>query len=143
MESYASSQIVQAPRSKVFDAITSRSGLQGWWTPLVDGAGELGTEWVFGFEGVDEQIVMRIDETQTAERVRWTCVRHSGLPDWNGTEIVFDLVEHGPDACDLRLRHLGLTPALECFDSCQLGWDHFLASISAFVESGTGMPYRA
>jgi hypothetical protein len=34
-----------------------------------------------------------------------------------------------------------LSPKLDCFNDCKLGWDHFLASIVALVENGKGMPF--
>ncbi len=46
----------------------------------------------------------------------------------------------------LRLAHIGLTPTLECFEHCEIGWDGFLACIAAYVERGKGeakkLPYR-
>ncbi len=42
---------------------------------------------------------------------------------------------------ELRFRHVGLTPRLECFADCKSGWDHFIpTSLRAYVETGDGHP---
>ena len=43
---------------------------------------------------------------------------------------------------DLRFRHAGLNPRLECFNQCQAGWNYYLPSLRAYAETGTGTPYR-
>jgi uncharacterized protein YndB with AHSA1/START domain len=139
---YVQRQVVRAPRARVFEALTTLAGLRGWWTSIVDGDALAGGELRFGFEGLDETIVLRVDQASRATRVRWTCVVHSSLPEWTNTVIELDLAERGT-ATDLRLRHRGLTPVLACYDHCEAGWNHFLASLAAYVEDGVGMPYRA
>jgi hypothetical protein len=32
-------------------------------------------------------------------------------------------------------------PALECYDLCRNGWNHFLASLQQLVETGRGTPW--
>lgn len=140
-QGYVRRQSVAAPRSRVFDALTTLDGLRGWWTPIVSGD-PLGGELRFGFEGLDEVIVMRVDEASRPRRVRWTCLEHSSLPEWADTVIEMDLVDN-EKTTDLELRHRGLTPVLACYDHCEAGWDHFLESIASYVEKGKGMPYRA
>jgi hypothetical protein len=54
---------------------------------------------------------------------------------------VFELASAGPDRTELTFRHAGLRPSLDCYDSCSLGWDHYLRSLRSLVETGTGMPY--
>ena len=63
------------------------------------------------------------------------------LTEWEGTTIVFELASAGPDRTELTFRHVGLRPSLDCYDSCSLGWDHYLRSLRSLVETGTGMPY--
>ena len=41
---------------------------------------------------------------------------------------------------ELRFRHHGLTPQLECFEMCLAGWTHYLASLVDYVDRGTGTP---
>ena len=40
----------------------------------------------------------------------------------------------------VEFRHIGLRPALECFDQCRAGWGHFMPSLHQFLETGDGRP---
>ena len=57
--------------------------------------------------------------------------------------MTFELVEGLSHACQLNFHHVALTPKLECYDHCRLGWDHFLRSLVAYVERGKGMRFGA
>ena len=35
----------------------------------------------------------------------------------------------------------GLVPDLDCYTMCSRGWNHYLASLTGFVEGGSGSPY--
>ena len=134
---------IDASASKVFDAVTTLEGLRGWWTPFVEGRPTEGGDVRFEFEGLSQHIVMHVEEARPAELVAWTCVVHSALPEWAGTRVIWNLRPLGQGRCALRLEHVGLVPALDCYDHCEVGWDHFLASVGAYVERGAGTPYRS
>jgi uncharacterized protein YndB with AHSA1/START domain/ketosteroid isomerase-like protein len=126
---------VAAPAEVVFDALTTLDGLAGWWTPEVSGSAETGGLLRFGFAGVDEQIAMRVDEARRPDRVRWTCLEHTGSADWRGSAVTFSVVGL-EDGCRLELRHAGVPPAL-----VSPGWDRFLSSVAALAECGAGSPF--
>lgn len=141
---YARRVAFHAPRERVFEAIATLDGLRGWWTTLVSGSTKVGGEVRFDFKGMDEHIIMRVDAARRPSSLRWTCLLHTDLEDWSGTKVMFQLVERGsPEACELSFRHMGLTPALACYGDCELGWEHFLASLVAYVERGKGTPFGA
>jgi uncharacterized protein YndB with AHSA1/START domain len=132
-----------ASPSKVFDAVTTLEGLRGWWTPFVEGKPSEGGDIRFEFDGLSQHIIMHVDEATPEATVKWTCRIHSALPEWKDTRVIWHLRKRGPDRCALRLEHIGLLPTLECYDHCEVGWDHFIASVGAYVECGAGMPYRS
>lgn len=41
----------------------------------------------------------------------------------------------------MAFRHEGLSPRLDCYDDCRLGWEHFLSSLAVFVAHGRGRPF--
>ena len=125
----------------VFNALTKLDGLAGWWTPIVSGNSTTGGEIRFGFAGLDEQIVMRVDEATHPSTVIWRCLTHTGHPEWEGTQIVFQLQTDGDGAGPLRFRHIGLIPLLSCYETCESGWEHFLASLVDYAQHGTGNPF--
>jgi uncharacterized protein YndB with AHSA1/START domain len=133
---YARQLTIAAPRERVFAAISTADGPRHWWTTIVTGSAALGDELRFGFAGLDEQMVMRVTELQPPELVEWSCVAHTRASEWTGTTLRFELTARNDDACDLDFRHIGLEPGLVAD-----GWEHFLASLAAYAQHGTGTPF--
>jgi uncharacterized protein YndB with AHSA1/START domain len=131
---------VDVPPERVFDALTTLDGLAGWWTTLLAGDPAAGGQVEFRFRGMDEKIVMRVDEASRPTRVGWTCLAHSGHPEWEGTTIAFELLRLNGLTC-LRFRHAGLTVDLDCYKVCKAGWDRFLASLLDYAATGHGRPF--
>jgi uncharacterized protein YndB with AHSA1/START domain len=139
-QDYASRLTLAASADVVFDALTTTDGLAAWWTPVA-GDGLAGGELVFSF-GPAAKAVMRVDEARRGSAVGWTCLE-CVQEDWVGTTLHFDLRAMPAGGTDLLFRHAGLTPRLECFDDCKSGWDHFIPSLRAYVETGTGNPNQS
>jgi uncharacterized protein YndB with AHSA1/START domain len=124
---------------------TSAAGVSRWWGPA-QGDGAAGGTLVisFGDYGVNTMRVLEAGPT----RVVWESIASDGAPptphtqEWLGTTMEFDIVPAGTGT-ELRFRHAGLTPQLECWDDCFAGWTHFMASIEAFATTGTGTPFGA
>jgi uncharacterized protein YndB with AHSA1/START domain len=131
---------VKASPEALFDALTSLAGLAAWWTRAT-GSGDTGGELRFLFDSPEQPCVMHVDQATRPTSVQWTCTEYSVLPDWAGTCPVFTITPAGGGASELRFRHHGLTPELDCIEVCTRGWDHFLASLRAYVETGRGMPF--
>lgn len=53
----------------------------------------------------------------------------------------FDIQANPDGSSTLVFAHLGLTPQLECYGLCNVGWNQYLASLKRYLEEGTGMPY--
>jgi uncharacterized protein YndB with AHSA1/START domain len=120
-----------------FAALTTTDGLAAWWTE-VTGSGTRGGELRFTFGSDESAVTMRVDVAEPA-RVEWACL-DCHLSDWIGTTISFALTPRADGGCDLEFRHRGLMPTLECYLDCKSGWDHFLPSLQAFVDTGVGHP---
>jgi uncharacterized protein YndB with AHSA1/START domain len=138
---YARRVAFRAPPEQVFDAIATIDGLRAWWTTIVSGSAANGGDIRFEFEGLDEHIIMHVETATRPKSIRWTCVEHTELDDWNATKIAFEVAPRGAEGCELSFRYLGLTPKFECYEMCEGGWDHFLASLVAYVDDGQGTPF--
>jgi uncharacterized protein YndB with AHSA1/START domain len=138
MTDYQKTLRVQASPEALFDALTSVSGLAAWWVP-VTGSGDGGGELRFHMNA-PEPLVIHVDEATRPASVRWTVTECDFLPDWVGTNPVFTITSAGDGASELRFRHHGLTPELDCIEMCTRGWNHYLASLRDFVETGRGSP---
>ena len=137
---YQSRLTILAPTDAVFDALTTTEGLAGWWTP-VTGDGLTGGTLTFSF-GPASQAVMRVDAAERGVGVHWTNLACM-MADWVGTTVHFEFEATPAGGTDLRFRHAGLTPRLECYSDCKSGWDHFIPSLRAYVETGTGNPNQS
>jgi uncharacterized protein YndB with AHSA1/START domain len=136
-QDYRARVTLTASPDVVFEALTTTEGLTSWWTP-VTGDGLTGGELTFSF-GPAAEAVMRVDAAERGVGVRWTslaCI----VEDWVGTTVHFDIEATPAGGTELRFRHAGLTPRLECYSDCKSGWDHFIPSLRAYVETGTGNP---
>jgi uncharacterized protein YndB with AHSA1/START domain len=139
-QDYQSQLTIHASADAVFDALTTLEGLAAWWTP-VTGNGLTGGELTFTF-GPGSHAVMRVDAAERGVGVRWTNIECM-MADWVGTTVHFDLEDSPEGGIDLRFRHSGLTPRLECYSDCKSGWDHFIPSLRTYVETGTGHPNQS
>lgn len=135
---YQRQLIIHSARDRVFGAIATLDGPRHWWTTIVTGSAAAGGELCFGFAGLDEQIIMRVDAVRPPSAVSWSCVAHTRGGEWTGTGVRFGLAQRGPQACELDFRHTGISPEMVAE-----GWDHFLASLAAYAEHGNGSPYGA
>lgn len=140
---YARRVAFRASSEQVFKAIATVEGLQGWWTTRVTGSDSPGGELRFEFEGLKEHIIMRVEEATSPSSVRWTCVVHTELDDWDGTQVTFDIAPRGAEGCELSFRHVGLRPSFDCYEMCEDGWEHFLTSLVGYVDRGEGTPFGA
>lgn len=124
---------------------TSVAGVSLWWAPT-EGNGSVGGTLVvsFGDYGVS---AMRVIESGPT-RVVWEAIEAEGnsgtghQKEWLGTTMEFDFVANEAGT-ELRFRHVGLTPQLECWNDCFAGWNHFMTSIETYAATGTGTPFGA
>jgi uncharacterized protein YndB with AHSA1/START domain len=126
---------VDAPASRVYEALTTQSGYRGWWNAVaeIDGA-EARLHFVKGGQPV--RMRFRIDQTN-GERVRWSCVDHD-MPSWVGTTLDWRIADIG-DGTLVAFEHAGWQGAPP--DMVVQGWKHFLASLGSYVETGAGQPW--
>jgi uncharacterized protein YndB with AHSA1/START domain len=126
---------------------TSAAGVSRWWGPTEGDAAAGGTLVTsFGDHGVN---AMRVLEAGPS-RVVWESIAPvdttptGHTQEWLGTTMEFDIVPtDAGTGTELRFRHAGLTPQLQCWDSCVTAWTYFMASIEAFANTGTGTPFSA
>jgi uncharacterized protein YndB with AHSA1/START domain len=138
-QDYARELVLKAPRERLLEAFTTLDGLAGWWTSAVSGDPSVSGTITFRFG--DQRKVMQVDKS-TVRAVTWTCIEDNHHREWAGTRIIVQLEELDGGKTLMRFRHEGLMPELECYGQCEAGWDYFMASIAAYVESGEGSPWR-
>lgn len=147
MSSYAKKLIIETSPEKIYQAISTEKGLTSWWTQHVELYPHIGGIATFHF-GKDSYAVMKIAKLLPNKEVVWKCVEQNFLrkdtdivDEWVGTTIRFIITDTKDDHVDLFFAHEGLMPSLACYKDCESGWDYFLDSLKAYLETGTGTPY--
>jgi uncharacterized protein YndB with AHSA1/START domain len=146
MNHYQQTLVIHADPSAVYAAIATQEGLRAWWTPTCSADAHVGGAAHFEFGRTKKD--MSIEQLDPNRGVRWFVTNAyidseslAKKSEWIGTEIVFRLTPTTDGGTRLDFEHVGLVPALECYDLCRGGWNHFLASLRALVETGRGAPW--
>lgn len=138
--------VIDAPPAAVWQALTEPEGLRGWWTDDVDAVPELGSVACFGFDGKSTVFKMKIEELTPNEFVRWHCV--GGHPEWEHTEITWDLSEESEDSDGrnrtiLYFAHRGWESTDGILAMCSFDWARYLMSLQSYLATGTGSPHTS
>ena len=128
---------IKGSATDVYELLTTDSGLARWWTTDTRGAGPVGStiEFRFGGGGPD----FTVTELVPNQLVRW---QHSGNipPDWQGSEILFDLKEDGKQTI-LNFSHYNWADSGEFLAHCSTKWGVFMMSLKSCIETGRGQPF--
>lgn len=129
----------QSPK-EVIEAVSEP---QNWWSGEVTGSAlRLNDEFSYRYKDLHysrQSVVELIPE----QKVVWM-VTESELfyvedrNEWTGTKISFEVTPQG-NKTELRFSHLGLIPAVECFDSCSTTWSQLIKlSLYTLITTGKG-----
>jgi len=126
------------------DAMKKISLVNKWWAKDFKGkAAKLNDEFSVYFG--DTFVDFRISEVIPEKKIVWLvtdCNLHwiKAKKEWKGTEIIYTLTEKGGKTI-IDFVHKGLTPEVECYDSCKPGWTHHLKdSLLKLIDDGKGFP---
>jgi uncharacterized protein YndB with AHSA1/START domain len=129
---------VNAPKSRVFRTLTTKSGLKGWFTPHIEGEVAQGETVVCKFSEEDP-LHWRFVDLTSPTIVRWQCVRGPGATA--GTEVTFRLSDSNKDGhtvveCD----HDGFKDTDNSIKSCNTLWGILMDRLRTFSETEKAQP---
>lgn len=132
MQDFTTTLLVNQTPETVFRAIKN---VRGWWTgyhaeEIIGETENLHDEFTFSAAGGAHYSKQKVIEVIPNKKVVWlvTDSRLSYIEktdEWIGTKIIFDISEKG-NKTQLTFTHEGLTPAVECFDSCAPSWTQYV-----------------
>ena len=131
---------IRSSLDDVYEALTTREGLAGWWTSKTQGEGNVGGVLQFRFDAGGVEIGgfdMKVLELQPASRVLWQVV--AGPEEWVGTRVSWELRQEG-DYSILLFKHQDWKEPLEFMHHCSTKWATYLMSLKALLETGKGAP---
>ncbi|MFT5049641.1 MAG: hypothetical protein ACI8QZ_001034 [Chlamydiales bacterium] len=137
---------IGASPERVFWALTTLEGLSGWWTERASIDGPFDGVLKFQFLP-DFNPSMEVIEAEENLRVKWKCV--SGHTAWRDSEFRFDLmyapageVRADPNLTQVLFRQtFAFELDMELYGMYNYNWGHYLTSLKALCETGTGQPY--
>jgi uncharacterized protein YndB with AHSA1/START domain len=128
---------IQAPASRVYDAVSTPVGLDAWWTDQSAGQPVVGAEYAlrFGLE-YDWRAVVTAAQPASAFELELT----SAGPDWLGTRVGFDL-SAAREFTQVRFHHTGWPAANEHWRISCYCWAMYLRILRRHLEYGEMVPY--
>ena len=128
---------VSAPPAKVYEAVATQRGMQGWWTADTELDAKKGGEAQFGFDNRAAVFRMTIEALEPNKSVRMVC--HGEQPEWNGTRLEWTIVPND-DGSILNFVHRGWREMTPFCASCNSAWGELMYRLKGFVESGRPAP---
>jgi uncharacterized protein YndB with AHSA1/START domain len=127
---------IAAPPARVLAALSTSDGVARWWT--ADNAVSA-SEHTYRFRKGEQRAhsTFRV-ESADARGIALVCT--DSTMGWLGTRLAFSAEPAGPGA-SVGLVHGGFPIDSACYDECVGGWKHFLGSLKAYLETGTGTPH--
>jgi len=140
-ENYQISINTNADAKKAFENICH---VAGWWTGNIEGNSKKLND-VFTVHFGETFVTFKITELVLGKKIVWA-VTDCYLPfvndkkEWNNTSIDWEITEDN-DATKITMTHVGLMPAVECYENCEKGWNFCTGeSLKKLMNKGKGMP---
>ena len=130
---------IAAAPERVWRTLTEPDEIGHWWTNDLNATPEVGSlaEFCFGEWG-DFVLRFEVAELEPDEKVHWIHKR-SPVAQWAGSSITWQLtpVRNGTR---LVFAHEGFAQVDEQYEWTYVWWEHFLASLKFYLETGKGTP---
>ncbi|PKN11589.1 MAG: SRPBCC domain-containing protein [Deltaproteobacteria bacterium HGW-Deltaproteobacteria-4] len=127
---------IKAAPSAVYQALTEREKLAGWWTADTRGRGTaVGDVLEFWFGEYCKKFA--VIELQRERLVRWQA--RDGDHEWDGTEITF-VLRADDQQCRVDFSHSGWRREDGWLPHTSTKWAVFLLSLKDLLEKGKGQP---
>ncbi len=137
-KNYTTSFTVDQSPEAAFAAITDP---RAWWSGEFEGdTGKLGDVFIYRYKDLHYS-KQQVTEMVPGKRVAWLVLEGTlnfveDKTEWVGTTMTFDIARNG-DKTDVVFTHIGLQPAVECFDTCSEAWTSLIqGSLRQFIATG-------
>lgn len=146
MDDFKKTISIQATDNRVYDASTNC--ISEWWTEMFEGiSNEQGQTFIIRF-GANVFKTLLVQELETYKKVVWFVTASlidipelKNKTEWINTKIIWEISSKDKQT-ELQLTHYGLTPEVECYNICENGWHNFTNSLTDFINTGIGKPFK-
>jgi uncharacterized protein YndB with AHSA1/START domain len=142
---------IDAPMSRVYEALATAEGVGHWWGPHTSRRTTDGLVLSHGADSPHGRLDMLVVDLVEPRRVEWEIIsKHparSPASAWTGTRIAFELAERenpggwlgidspSPRLTVLELRHSGWDEGSPYLGFCNFGWGAALLELKRWSES--------
>ncbi|MGO8838676.1 MAG: SRPBCC family protein [Limisphaerales bacterium] len=134
--------MIAASVGKVYAAVTTLEGLNGWWTTGTTGNPDKGGKSRFEFNNGLYNI-MQVSDLRRNKFVAWKCCESIFAPgkEWIGTRVTFRFSRDKDRNTVVKFEHGGWRKATDFYGLCNFHWARFMVSLKSLCETGRGEPY--
>ena len=135
---------INASAETIYNAVSTHVGIKGWWAKdcsVGESEGE-GTLLKFNKDGKIVPMSFKTITLSPGEKVVWECTENVN-PAWIGTKIITEITKT-ENGCNVIFSHTNFDEkwsGQEPFEMTKGGWEHFVASLTSFCETGSGQPW--
>ena len=146
MENFKKTIILQTTDKSVYEALTN--SISKWWTEMFEGSSDKQDEKFTIRFGSNVFKTLKVEELIPNTKVVWNVTDSlidipelKNKTEWINTKIIWEISRQA-NQTEIRLTHLGLTPNIECYNICESGWHNFTDSLTDFIKTGIGKPFK-
>ena len=126
------------------DAVKKINHIPGWWGVTFTGSTEKQADKFIVKMSGDSFYNFIVEELIPGKKIVWLCTDcnmpwFSDKKEWANTKLIFNLTEKGEETT-IEFTHQGLTPEIECYESCDEGWTYWIkTSLPSYLTTGKGI----
>ena len=128
---------VHAAPETIYQALTTKDGLQGWFTSQINGDLREGQEVTMGFDG-EEPFCWRMTQLKPDTRVHWDCLQGPGAA--KGTTVTYLLTGAGQNQTVVECDHDGWPEGHAAYATCNTLWGMLMGRLKEYAEGGKANP---
>lgn len=128
---------INAPREKIFKALSTLNGLKSWHTAHIEGNTALHEILTFTSSG-KPSFRWKIAQLEPSQLVEWECVEGPG--DSVGTQVIYKLSTTEDNRTLVELSHAAWPGEQGNFRKCNTLWGILLHHLKNYMETGKAEP---
>jgi uncharacterized protein YndB with AHSA1/START domain len=128
---------ISAPPDRVYEAISTRDGVAGWFSANLDGTIGVDGEALLKATG-HEPFRWRFTELSPGSRLRWECTQGPGAAA--GTAATFSLSPTADGRTQVDLDHDGFGESDPALATCNTLWGILLGHLKTYAETAVPSP---
>lgn len=130
---------IKATQEAIYEAITSPSGLNAWWTLKSAGEPSIGNEYNFFFSE-DYNWFAVVQNISANESIIYRMTQ--ATDDWIGTILSFEIISQSESLSLLRFEHRGWKEITEHYRRTSYCWALYLSCLKEYLEKGIIKSYE-